>query len=201
MKKSMFSCIVILIVFTSIGIANAVLIDNSYTDADGNDWGLIFDDQTNLTWLKNADNGTDTISPAEGWASTLVYAGSHEWFLPGADESCGTGTCTTSDMGALLDTYGIDMLNTYFVNLATESWESYWTRDSPSFNRTYNYTFSFHSGFQSYSSGAGPAGPRYQWALHFGELKAPETVPEPSTLLLFGTGLVGIGIFRRKFKG
>jgi len=27
------------------------------------------------------------------------------------------------------------------------------------------------------------------------------TVPEPSTLLLFGTGLIGIGIFRRKFKG
>jgi hypothetical protein len=27
------------------------------------------------------------------------------------------------------------------------------------------------------------------------------SVPEPSTLLLFGTGLIGIGIFRRKFKG
>jgi len=26
-------------------------------------------------------------------------------------------------------------------------------------------------------------------------------VPEPSTLLLFGTGLIGIGVFRRKFKG
>ena len=34
-----------------------------------------------------------------------------------------------------------------------------------------------------------------------GEIATPGAkVPEPSTLLLFGTGLIGIGIFRRKFK-
>jgi hypothetical protein len=30
--------------------------------------------------------------------------------------------------------------------------------------------------------------------------RSPSLVPEPSTLLLFGTGLIGIGIFRRRFK-
>lgn len=52
-------------------------------------------------------------------------------------------------------------------------------------------------GIQLYGTGDG--GGNRAWAIDDMTIER-QAVPEPSTLLLFGTGLIGIGIFRRKFK-
>lgn len=71
------------------------------------------------------------------------------------------------------------------------------------------YTFSFDWNFISNNSNAGSGllfldsrGSEYN---HFETLaimnhQQSEPVPEPSTFLLFGVGLIGVGIMRRKFK-
>lgn len=74
--------------------------------------GTIYDNDTQLSWLKNANtNGLMTWSVANTWATNLVFAGFNDWRLPTTlqpDLSCSTqsvnsygNNCTGSEMGHL----------------------------------------------------------------------------------------------------
>ncbi len=194
--------------------AHAILIDRGD--------GMIYDTGFNITWLQDANyaqtrglgyNSTGGMSwrDAMSWAENLDYGGYTDWRLPSTldpDPSCsdsinadgiyvGSVNCIGSEFGHLYyiefgNAPGGPLLYTGpFFNIQPGV---YWTSTEFLGPGSYPWQFSFYSGSQIIFD---PGCCDYAWAVRDGDVAA---VPEPATLLLLGSGLVGLALMRKKFK-
>lgn len=191
--------------------------------------GLIYDNDLNITWLQDANYAMTSGYDADGlmswndamtWADTLVYGGYSDWRLPtvvpqnynwGYDGTTGIGYNITSgsEMGHLyytelgnLGIYATDgtypqpgwgLTNTSpFTNL--QPYDAYWSGTEYAPDPTYGaWYFYFPDGYQD--AGDKP-NDLYALAVRPGDVAA---VPEPGTMLLMGSGLVGLIAARKRF--
>jgi hypothetical protein len=185
---------------------------------------MIYDTDLNITWYDYTNN-LNTWHNQMNWVSALTvdFGGTiyTDWRLPTALNQDGTGpcvgyNCTGSEMGHLDYTElignsaGMGAHPSFTDGLTgdSESFQAflnteymYWSGTEYAPNPDNAWYFGFQDAFQGeYTkdgligvSGAG----NYAIAVRSGDVSA---VPEPSTMLLFGSGLAGFGLLRKRFK-
>jgi hypothetical protein len=177
--------------------------------------GFIFDTDLNITWMQDANYAatSEFVPPGGGgalpgqmnwnaannWAQTLNYGGVSEWRLP--DETRAVGgyqgemahlffaTLENSPYGTFNSGPFINIQPGTVLGVKDEYW--YATELVPGIP----WKFSFLSGENGQNFETDDF--VYAWAVHDGDIAA---VPEPNSLLLLGSGLIGMVAFRKKFK-
>lgn len=153
--------------------------------------GLIYDDEFNITWLQNANYSgiTMTWDEANAWAENLIFQGFDDWGLPNSDTCSGSG-CSESEMGHL---YYSEEITSDSPGLFTDVKPfMYWSSTEYSTDPSQAWRFNFKYGTQGVSN---KELNRYVWAARDGD-STPAVAPEPSSTLLFISGLATLLGFR-----
>jgi hypothetical protein len=198
MKKALCAsaALVVLVFVFLIAPAEAILIDSGY--------GLIYDDDLNITWLQDANYAFNSGYDSDGrmtWdeanmfltamnTGSVVNFGQTGWRLPTtADQSCigdplSPTSCAGNEFVHLYYTELGNFLSAFtnagpFVNL--QPWE-YWTGTVDSTDPARAWDFAFSNGTQ-YPNTKGHL--FFTLLVHDGNVAS---VPEPSSLLLLSLG-------------